>query len=230
MRRLSLRPATALKVAAAVLAVGSVVTGCASDPAPAATTGSAAEATAGSSQTPADGMTDPADTAGSGKVTGDNLLDWSDYAAVGLKGLRTRYAAKPAQGALSRCENADMRDVPGRTSLWQSTAEPSDGGQLKAAQQIASFEDAAGADRAIQVFQQWTGGCADPATAHEETDVTGGAKAQTWRYDRSDGTSELVVVVRLPQRVSYGVVSGPTDLVGKLDAKAIAGLTAERLG
>lgn len=228
MRRPSLRPV--LKVAVVVLAFGSVATGCSSGPDPAGTAPTSSIAATPTSQDEPTGTGQSSDATGSVRLAGENLLSWSDYSALGMDGLTTRYAAQPGQATLSRCEQADMRDLAGLVSLWQGTAEPKKGGPLMAGQQIASFEDSTAADRAVELFTQWNDGCHEtPPAAHEELDLSGGAQAQTWLHEDGDGNSELVLVVRLPQRVSYGVIRGPRDTVAGLDAKAIAEKTAERL-
>lgn len=230
MRSFSLHPATSVKVAAVALASAWVVTACSSGPGTAAAGPTPPPATAAStSQDVPTATGQSSDATGSVKLTGENLLTWSDYSALGMDGLTTRYTAKPGPAALSSCEQGDMRDLAGLESLWQGTAEPKSGGHLMAAQQIASFSDTAGPDRAMELFAQWNNGCHDSPTAHQELDLSDGAHAQTWVHDDGDGNSELVVIVQLPQRASYGVVRGLRDTVAGLDAKAIAEKTAERL-
>lgn len=232
MRRTSQGLATGLKLTAATTALVALASGCSSadGTAPAAPLTPAPGATAPTaSRTPLDVPTVTAAAGTSAKLSGGDLLTWSDWSDLGIKGLTVSFTAEPGQAALSTCEKADMRGVPGLTSLWQSTSQASGEGRVVADQQIASFDGGAPAAEAWSLLEQQNSACAHKAEAQEDLDL-GSARAAAWRHDLPAGASELVLAVQLPGRISYAVIRGPLKLVKELDAEAIAARTAEQLG
>jgi hypothetical protein len=216
----------AIRIAAGALAVAALTASCAKTAESTSPPPASNETTSESNPSDTTESTAPAST---GKVTGENLLSWSDYSGLGAKGLTVRFTAKPGEATLSQCETSDLRGATDRTALWQSGSEASKEGVAVPNQQIASFGSASGADEAMAALEAWNKDCHFAAVKHEDLNLDGDVHATYWLRDLDGHGGELVMLVHLPERVSYLTVFGPTDVLKDLDAQAIATKTADRL-